>query len=73
MVTDSLRALLLEAHGYQVKVFEFISLEHTDKNKMILGIKRAAPAVPAAEIWQQIAALKAFYGIREQHLETLLR
>jgi hypothetical protein len=38
MVTDSLRALLLEAHGYQVKVFEFIALEHTDKNKMILGI-----------------------------------
>jgi hypothetical protein len=40
---------------------------------MILGIRRAAPTAPAAEIWQQIAALKAFYGIREQHLETLLR
>jgi hypothetical protein len=73
MVTDSLRALLLEAHGYQVKVFEFISLEHTDKNKMILGIKRTAPAATAAEIWKQIAALKDFYGIREQQLETLLR
>ena len=73
MVTDSLRALLLEAHGYQVKVFEFISLEHTDKNKMILGIRRATPVAPTAEIWQQIAALKAFYGIREQQLETLLK
>ena len=73
MVTDSLRALLLEAHGYQVKVFEFIALEHTDKNKMILGLHRAAPAAPTAAIWQQIAALKNFYGIREQHLETLLR
>ena len=40
---------------------------------MILGIKRAAPAAPAAEIWKQIAALKAFYGIREQRLESLLR
>ncbi len=73
MVTDSLRALLLEAHGYQVKVFEFITLEHTDKNKMILGIQRAEPAVPGAKIWKEIAALKAFYGIREQHLESLLK
>ncbi|WP_340679394.1 SAM-dependent methyltransferase, partial [Paraglaciecola sp.] len=40
MLTDSLRALLLEAHGYQTKVFEFISLEHTNKNKMILATKR---------------------------------
>ena len=72
MLTDTLRAMLLEAHGYQVKVFEFIALEHTDKNKMILGIKRAVPFPPAAEIWQQLAALKTFYGIQEQHLETLL-
>ncbi len=41
MVTDSLRALLLEAHGYSTKVFEFISLEHTNKNKMILAVKRS--------------------------------
>ena len=27
MVTDSLRALFLEACGYETKVFEFISLE----------------------------------------------
>ena len=72
MVTDSLRALLLEASGYQVKVFEFIALEHTDKNKMILGIKRTAPAAPTTDLWQQIAALKDFYGIREQRLEKLL-
>ena len=40
MVTDSLRALLLEANGYDTQVFEFVSLEHTSKNKMILGVKR---------------------------------
>ncbi|MCX7008574.1 MAG: SAM-dependent methyltransferase [Kiritimatiellaeota bacterium] len=73
MLTDTLRAMLLEAYGYQVKVFEFIALEHTDKNKLILGLKRPHPTTPAAEIWQQLAALKNFYGIREQKLEMLLR
>ncbi|WP_134724071.1 class I SAM-dependent methyltransferase [Pseudomonas viridiflava] len=72
MVTDSLRALLLEACGYETKVFEFISLEHTNKNKMILAVKRAEPVDPA-HLLARIQELKAFYGITEQCLETLLR
>jgi len=75
MLTDGLRAMLLEACGYDTQVFEFIALEHTNKNKMILALKRpGAGSGPrgAAEIWQQIADLKGFYGIREQCLETLL-
>jgi hypothetical protein len=71
MITDSLRALLLEAHGYRSQVFEFVSLEHTSKNKMILGVKRPEP-VPADETLAQIRAIKDFYGVREQCLETLL-
>ncbi|WP_024695797.1 SAM-dependent methyltransferase [Pseudomonas syringae] len=71
MVTDSLRALLLEACGYETKVFEFISLEHTNKNKMILAVKRAEPADPA-HLLARIQELKTFYGITEQCLETLL-
>ena len=43
MVTDSLRALLLQAQGYDTQVFEFVALEHTRKNKMILAVKRALP------------------------------
>ncbi|KPC48207.1 Uncharacterized protein AC509_0459 [Pseudomonas amygdali pv. morsprunorum] len=72
MVTDSLRALLLEACGYETKVFEFISLEHTNKNKMILAVKRAEPVNPDLLI-ARIQELKTFYGISEQCLETLLR
>lgn len=71
MVTDSLRALLLEACGYETKVFEFISLEHTNKNKMILAVKRARP-VDSAQLLARIQELKAFYGIAEQCLEKLL-
>ncbi|WP_019674343.1 class I SAM-dependent methyltransferase [Arsukibacterium perlucidum] len=72
MVTDSLRALLLEAYGYQTKVFEFISLEHTSKNKMILATKRKKTKDNSA-VLQQIAAIKQFYGIKQQCLEQLLQ
>ena len=72
MLTDGLRALLLEAHGYDTKVFEFISLEHTSKNKMILAQKRKAPR-DNTDVLRQIADIKAFYGITEHCLETLLQ
>ena len=71
MVTDSLRALLLETEGYATQVFEFISLEHTSKNKMILAVKRPDPA-RRQDALEQIRELKEFFGIREHCLETLL-
>ncbi len=71
MATDTLRALLLEANGYTTKVFEFVSLEHTNKNKMILAVKRSQ-TIDNSKTLEQIAALKSFYGIEHQCLETLL-
>ncbi|MCB2020830.1 MAG: SAM-dependent methyltransferase [Burkholderiaceae bacterium] len=71
MVTDGLRALLLETEGYATQVFEFVSLEHTSKNKMILAVKRERHVARDA-LLRQIAEIKAFYGVREQCLETLL-
>ena len=71
MLTDSLRALLLQAHGYDTQVFEFVALEHTSKNKMILAVKRTAP-LPAEPVLAQIRALKDFYAVREHCLEVLL-
>ena len=72
MLTDGLRAMLLDACGYDTQVFEFVALEHTQKNKMILAVKRAQPR-PADAVWAQIDDIKAFYGIRDQCLEALLR
>lgn len=71
MLTDTLRALLLQAHGYDTQVFEFVSPEHTQKNKMILASRRAT-ALPAEPVYAQIRALKDFYAVREHCLETLL-
>jgi SAM-dependent methyltransferase len=72
MLTDGLRALLLDACGYDAQVFEFVSLEHTAKNKMILAVKRPTPR-PATELLAQVRDIKAFYGVRDQCLETLLK
>ncbi|MDR7857816.1 SAM-dependent methyltransferase [Tissierella sp.] len=39
LVTDSLRANVLEILGYQVQLLEFIDMEHTPKNILIRAIK----------------------------------
>ena len=70
-VTDSLRALLLEGVGYGVKVFEFVTSEHTRKNTMIAAVRRGGAADNASAL-AEFRALKEFYGIREQRLEKLL-
>lgn len=72
MLTDSLRALLLKAYGYETKVLEFVPLEHTSKNKMILATKVKEVSQPDAKILQQIEDLKAFYGVQKQSLQLLL-
>lgn len=73
MLTDSLRALFLQAYGYETKVFEFISPEHTSKNKMILAIKKPHFKGIDQTILAQIDTLKSMYGIQSQMLEQLLQ
>ncbi len=70
MVTDGLRALLLEAHGYRTKVFEFVSDAHTPKNNLIVAQKGNAGSRTAA--LERIAAVKAMFGIEKHYLEGLL-
>ena len=72
MLTDTIRALLLKAYGYETKVFEFVALEHTSKNKMILATKCKAYEAPDIEVLAQIVDLKQMYGIQKQSLELLL-
>jgi Methyltransferase domain len=74
MLTDSLRALLLEAQGYDTQVFEFVGLEHTRKNKMILAVKRQHPnAATDAAALVQVEELKRYFGVKQQRLQSLLQ
>lgn len=71
MITDSLRAQLLELHGYAPNVFEFISDAHTPKNVMIVATQAVKPA-DAHKVRAAIEAAKAQFGIRQHYLEGLL-
>lgn len=72
ILTDTIRALLMEANGYKTKVFEFISTEHTLKNVMIAGVKGSITLIKRQEILAQIKHLKALFNIEYHHLEKLL-
>ena len=74
MLTDGLRALQLQAAGYDTSVAEFISPEHTGKNKMVLAVRRAQPLPPTQRqaLLDQAEALMAFFGVRTQYLGALL-
>ena len=44
LLTDALRANLLEQNGYEVQILEFIDMEHTPKNLLIPAVKRGEKA-----------------------------
>lgn len=71
MVTDAIRALLMESAGYKTRVFEFIGTEHTPKNVMIVGVK-TDHAGNKEEPLQKVKALKALFNIEQHYLEGLL-
>ena len=70
-LTDGLRSLLLERSGYSTKLFEFVAIEHTPKNNMLVGTRIAKPG-KTHEIEQQIWEIKEFYGIETHRLLSLL-
>lgn len=73
MVTDTIRALLLEAHGYKTKVFDFISTEHTPKNVMIAAVKNKVDTIDKDPLLKKVAELKALFNIESHYLEKLLQ
>ncbi len=72
MLTDGIRALLLEYCGYRTKVVQFVSDTHTPKNVMIIATKKAISSTKQAEIREKLQSLKTYFGIGYHHLERLL-
>ena len=71
MITDTIRALILEYFGYKTQVMEFIEMEHTPKNLLLVG-RKTSKSAKDPKILQQIADLKARYGIGQHYLEAAL-
>ncbi len=53
-LTNVLRCLLLEAHGYQVAVTELIGWEHSMKNELIIARRKECPRQNAQERLEKI-------------------
>ena len=60
IATDTMRASLLTASGYQTQVMEFIDMEHTPKNLLIRAIKRKSGSAGA-----KAAGDKALTDVRQ--------
>lgn len=69
-VTDGLRALTLEFFGYETKVFEFISSEHTAKNTMITAVKRNT--IDENKL-KEIEIIKREFNIEDFYLDKKFR
>lgn len=72
MLTDGIRALLLEYAGYKTKVVQFVSDAHTPKNVMIIALKSVVTDERKKEISAKLKSLKTYFGIAYQHLERLM-
>ena len=72
ILTDTIRALILESYGYQTKVFEFIATDHTPKNILITACKAKDIPVPDLAILEHVDTLKSTFDIAFHELEHLL-
>lgn len=70
MITDTIRALIMEKHNYQTKIFEFISNEHTRKNVMLVGIK-TNEKIGKKDVQTNIDSLKEACGVDRHYLEII--
>lgn len=69
LMTDAIRANLLENQGYDTRLLEFIDMENTPKNLLIRAVKKERIRYKAGT--QQLEELEKFLNVSPM-LETLL-
>ena len=69
LLTDAIRANLLENQGYDTRLLEFIDMENTPKNLLIRAVKKERIRYKAGT--QQLEELEKFLNVSPM-LETLL-
>lgn len=71
MITDTIRALMMEYYGYKTQIMEFIEMEDTPKNVLLVG-RKTNKEPDRLMISKTISDLKRRYGIQNHYLETVL-
>jgi hypothetical protein len=64
MIGDSMRALLLEAEGYGISIFEFVAAKHTPKNIMLRGIKNTVKKANKEQALERYEELVNLFNMR---------
>ncbi|MBS1198099.1 MAG: SAM-dependent methyltransferase [Proteobacteria bacterium] len=67
-VTNDLRCLQLEAHGYQVRVTELVGWEHSMKNELIIARDQHRPNAKAAERLRQLLETLGLQELEQRFL-----
>ncbi len=63
LMTDALRAELLELKGYRVQLLEFIDMEHTPKNILIRAVKRKKAQIDTIKTQEELQNCMDFLGV----------
>jgi hypothetical protein len=69
-ITNVLRCLQLEAHGYQINVTELVGWEHSLKNELIIASYKDLPRVRAA---QRLQAMLDTLGLDDLHTRFFVK
>ncbi|MBR3683354.1 MAG: SAM-dependent methyltransferase [Lachnospiraceae bacterium] len=72
LLTDGMRANILEENGYDTQILEFIDMEHTPKNILIRGVKKEKRMEPARQVKADSKHLAQYLNV-EQTLQKLLQ
>lgn len=74
LLTDGLRALVLESRGYRTRVVEFVGAEHTGKNVLIIAelVRPQDLAQARPEILERLESLRKAWGLPRIYLQALL-
>lgn len=72
LLTDGMRANILEENGYDTQILEFIDMEHTPKNILIRGVKKEKRMEPVRQVKADSKHLAQYLNV-EQTLQKLLQ
>lgn len=72
ILTDGLRALLLELAGYRARVFEFVEPEHSGKNLMLAAVRRKSGGRDTEAVRSEALEIMNSHRIKTQRLAALM-
>lgn len=71
LMTDSIRANLLEVSGYKTQILEFIDMEHTPKNILLRAVKKPRPKKTVEKAQKEIENVISEFGLRPTLVDLL--